>query len=85
MKREIISMEVGINKANCDLIFAKCSFPAGESGYCNHITVLLFEIADYSLHQLVSVPKKKHVLAWLEVGVNHQQIQLQNYQSCTKL
>ena len=30
MKREIRSMEVGINKVNCDIIFAKCSFPAGE-------------------------------------------------------
>ena len=37
MKREIRSMEVGINKVNCDIIFAKCSCPAGESGYCNHI------------------------------------------------
>ena len=49
MKREIRSMEVGINKVNCDIIFAKCSCPAGESGYCNHIMTLLFEIADYSL------------------------------------
>ena len=47
MKREIRSMKVGINKVNCDIIFAtKCSCLAAESGYCNHITVLLFEIAD---------------------------------------
>ena len=30
IKREIRSMEVGINKVNCDIIFAKCSYPAGE-------------------------------------------------------
>ena len=59
MKREIRSMEVGINKVNCDIIFAKCSCPAGESGYCNHIVALLFEIANYSLHQLILVPEEK--------------------------
>ena len=59
MKREIRSMEVGINKVNCDIIFAKCSCPAGESGYCNHIMTLLFGIANYSLHQLISIPEEK--------------------------
>ena len=59
VKREIRSMEVGINKVNCDIIFAKCSCPAGESDYCNHIMALLFEIADYSLHQLISIPEEK--------------------------
>ena len=36
MKREIRSMEVGINTANFDIIFEKYSCPAGESGHCNH-------------------------------------------------
>ena len=36
IKMEIRSMEVGMNKVNYDIIFAKCSCPAGESGYCNH-------------------------------------------------
>ena len=31
MKREIRSMKVGINKVNCDIIFVKCSCPAGSS------------------------------------------------------
>ena len=44
MKREVQSIEVGIT----DIIFAKCSCPAGESGYCNH-----------SLHQLISIPEEK--------------------------
>ena len=30
--------------------------PAGNSTYCNHVVGLLFEIADYSLHQLSRVP-----------------------------
>ena len=59
MKRQIRSTEVGLNKVNCDIIFAKCNCPAGESGYSNHIMALLFEIADYSLHQLISVPEEK--------------------------
>ena len=29
MKREIRSMKVGISKVNCDIIFVKCSCPAG--------------------------------------------------------
>ena len=32
--------------------------PAGKSGYCNHIMVLMFEIANYSLHQLKTVPEE---------------------------
>ena len=60
MKREIRSMEVGINKVNSDIVFAKCSYcPTGEPGYCNHIVALLFEIADYNLHQVISIPEKK--------------------------
>ena len=59
MKREIRSTEVGINKVNGDIIFAKCSCLAGESSYCNHIMALLFEIAEYSLHQLISIPEEK--------------------------
>ena len=59
MKREIRSMEVGINKINCDIIFAKCSCPAGDSGYFNHILALLFDIADNSLHQLISIPEEE--------------------------
>ena len=46
-------MKTGISKANCDIIFAN------ESGYCNHIMALLFEIADCSLHQLISIPSEK--------------------------
>ena len=52
-------MEVGINKVSCDIIFAKYICPADESGYCNHMMALLFEIADYSLHQLISIPEEK--------------------------
>ena len=59
MKRDIRSMEVGITKINCDIIFAKCSCPAGDSGCFNHILALLFDIADNNLHQLISIPEEK--------------------------
>ena len=39
MKMEMKSMGVCIKKVNCNIIFAKSSFPAGESGYCNHLIV----------------------------------------------
>ena len=45
MKRKIRSMEFDVNKVDCDIIFAKCSCHAGESGYRNHIMAFLFEIA----------------------------------------
>ena len=61
IKREITSIEVGKNKVNCDTIFVKCRCPAGESGYCNHIMVLLFQIAGYSLYQLISAPEGKRM------------------------
>ena len=80
MKREIRSMEVGTNKINCDIIFAKCSCLVGESGYCNNIMALLFEIADYSLHQLFQYLKKIYALAWLQDDVYHQQIYQENNQ-----
>ena len=38
---------------------AKCSCPAGKSGYCNHVMALLYEILKYCLNQLTEVPKKK--------------------------
>ena len=37
---------------------AKCYCLAGNSGYCNHIMALLFELADYSLNQLDCVPEE---------------------------
>ena len=80
MKREIRSMEVGINKIKCDIIFRKCSCLVGESGYCNSIMALLFEIADYNFHQLFQHLKKIYALAWLQDEVYHQQIYLQNNQ-----
>ena len=33
VKKEMRSIGVGKNKANCNIVFAKCSCPAGESGY----------------------------------------------------
>ena len=59
MERKISSVEVDINKVNCDTICTKCSCPAGKSSYSNHVITLLFEITDYSLHQLISVPEEK--------------------------
>ena len=44
MKREIRSMEISINKVNYDIIFEKCSCPAGESSYCTHIMALCWRL-----------------------------------------
>ena len=49
-------MEIVLRKDNGKVRKAQCNCPAGKSGYCNHIMALLFEVADYSLHQLKKVP-----------------------------
>ena len=38
------------------VISSHCSCLAGNSSYCNHIMVILYEIADFSLNSLKSVP-----------------------------
>ena len=38
---------------------ADFSFPAGNSGSCNHAVALLLELADYSLRGLKKVPEEK--------------------------
>ena len=75
MKREIRSMEVGISKVSCDIIFAKYSCRVGESGYCNHIMALLF----------TSITEEKACTSMARTGVYHQHIHLQNSQSWTQL
>ena len=56
MKKEKRFVEVNLGRKYSKVISSHCSCPAGNSGYCNHIMAMLYEIADYSLHSLKSVP-----------------------------
>ena len=56
MKKEFRKMNVTLNRKTGKVIKAHFACPAGNSGYCNHVMALLFELADYSLHQLKVVP-----------------------------
>ena len=56
MKNVTRSMNVTLNSKTTNVIKGYCNCPAARSGYCNHVMALLFEIADYSLHQLKTVP-----------------------------
>ena len=58
MKKEFRKMNVTLNKKTGKVIKAHCTCPAGNSGYCNHVMALLFELAGYSLHQLKVVPEE---------------------------
>ncbi len=58
MKKEIREVEVSLNRETGLVVFSKCSCPAGKSGYCNHVMALLFQLADYSLNQLETVPEE---------------------------
>ena len=58
MKKEVRDVEVSLNHQTSLISDASCSCPAGKSGYCNHVMALRFELADYSLHQLKTVPEE---------------------------
>lgn len=58
MKKEKRSVFVQLDKTLGEVKSAKCSCPAGKSGYCNHVMALLFELADYSLNQLKHIPEE---------------------------
>ena len=58
MKKEIRRVEVSLDRETGLVVSSKCSCPAGKSGYCNHVMALLFELADYSLNQLIIVPEE---------------------------
>ena len=58
MKKEKRRVTVKFNRRNGKVESSSCTCPAGNSAYCNHVMGLLFEIADYSLHQLSKVPEE---------------------------
>ena len=58
MKQVKRNMRVTLNRESGVVGDAKCDCPAGKSGYCNHLMALLFELADYSLSELKSVPEE---------------------------
>ena len=60
MKKELKKVFVSKNRATLMVSSADCSYPAGKSGYCNHVMALLLEIADYSLRDSEEkVPEEK--------------------------
>ena len=56
MKKEKRFVELHLCRKSSEVISSHCSCPAGNSGYCNCIIAMFYEIADYSLHSLKSVP-----------------------------
>ena len=56
MKKEKRFVEVHLSRKSSKVKSNHCSCPVGNSGYCNHIMDMFYEIADYSLHSLKSVP-----------------------------
>ena len=58
MKKEMRNVNVEIDKLSGEVICGQCTCPAGQSGYCNHVMALLFEIADYSLNGLKFIPEE---------------------------
>ena len=74
-KKEKRFMEVCLCRKSAKVISSDCSCPAGNSGHCNHIMTMLYEIVDYSLHSLKSVPleltRKSKIRQWGVPGKNY--------------
>ena len=51
MKKEFRNIEISLSRSNGLVISGKCTCPAGNSSYCNHVMALLLKIADYSLNE----------------------------------
>ena len=58
MKNKTRMMNIVIDKKASNVVKGHYTCPAGKSDYCNHIMALLFEIADYLLRQLKTVPEE---------------------------
>ena len=58
MKKEKRRVTVNLNRRNGKVESGSCTCPAGNIPYCNYVMGLLFEIADYCLHQLSKVPEE---------------------------
>ena len=55
MKKALRNVRIQLYKRAGEVYKAKCSWPAGKSGYCNHVMALLHKIAEYSLNQLTEI------------------------------
>ena len=56
--KEKRSAALKLNTITSKVLDGSCSWPAGKSGYCNHVMALLLQLADYSLSQFKSVPEE---------------------------
>ena len=59
MKKLSQNIIVHIHRSNSSVAGATCSFPAGLSGYCNHVMAAVFELANYSLNSFKIVPSER--------------------------
>ena len=46
-KDRVYSVSIIIQESTCSVTTACCSCPAGLSGYCNHVTAMLYCLEDY--------------------------------------
>ena len=59
MKKEKRSVVVKLSTITSKVIDGSWSWPAGKSGFCNHVMALLLGLAEYSLSQFKSALDKK--------------------------
>ena len=59
MKKQLRNVRIQLCKRTGEVYKATCAYPAGKSGYCNHVMALLYETAVYSFNQVTEVPQEK--------------------------
>ena len=57
MRKDWRRVIVHILRATSKVVYASCTCPAGNSGYCNHVMALLLTLVDYSTQLLELVPE----------------------------
>ena len=58
MKNVVRDLMVYISRLTISVRKGYYSCPAGNSGYCNHVIALLFELAEYSLSLFENIPEE---------------------------
>ena len=57
MIQERKHLEVVLNRLDGEVFSGTCDCAAGNSSYCNHVMALLFELADFSLRDIKTIPE----------------------------
>ena len=62
MRKDKRSVTIKLNRRNGKVESGSGTCPAGNSAYYHHVMKLLFEFADYSLHQSIKQGSRRNIV-----------------------